>query len=210
MEKTTMLVTQGLNELKLLDDRISKKVCGAGFITYAKKSAKKVSGLNKETYRSLSEASYKSIMDLISRRNAIKSAIVQSNAITKVIVAGKEMTVAEAIERKTSISYEQSLLTELSRQYSAAKLKLEKENAKVDDQIDNLLVTAYGKDSKEKLTPAMHDAIATPYREANECEYVEGFDVLKTITTLSDEISAFLSEVDTVLQVSNSTTTIEF
>ena len=55
----------------------------------------------------------------------------------------------------------------------------------------------------------MHDAIAVPYREANEYEYVEGFDVKTTIVSLSDDIDSFLSEVDTVLQVSNSTTTIE-
>lgn len=203
-----MLVTQGLNELKLLDSRITKKVCEAGYITAVKKSSKKISGISKDAYRKLSKGTYDSVMELINRRNAIKSAIVKSNAATKVIIAGKEMTVAEAIERKSSIGYEQALISELTRQYNAAKAKLERENAKVDEQIHNLLTSAYGKDSKEKITEGMHDAIAVPYREANEYEYVEGFDVLATITTLSDEISAFLSEVDTALQVSNSTTTI--
>lgn len=204
-----MLVTQGLNELKLLDSRIDKKIHEAGYITAVRKSAKKVSGITKDTYRNLSKSCFDSAKDLIERRNAIKSAIVKSNAVTKVIVAGKEMTVAEAVERKTSICYEQNLLRELTLQYENAKKKLERENAKVDEQIDCLLTTAYGKDSKEKISEAMHDAIAKPYREANEYEYVEGFDVMKAINTLSDEITSFLSEVDTALQVSNSTTTIE-
>ena len=203
-----MLVTQGLNELKLLDSRITKKICEAGYITAVKKSSKKISGISKDAYRKLSKGTYDSVMELINRRNAIKSAIVKSNAITKVTVAGKEMTVAEAIERKSSIEYEQAFVNELTRQYNSAKAKLERENAKVDEQIHNLLTSAYGKDSKEKITEGMHDAIAVPYRGANEYEYVEGFDVLTTIATLSDDISAFLAEVDTALQVSNSTTTI--
>ena len=205
----TMLVTHGLNELKLLDSRILKRISDTGFITCSKKSAKKISGVGKDTYRKLSKSGYDSVIDLIARRNAIKSAIVKSNAITKVTIAGKEMTVAEAIERKSSISYEHNLLNELTSQLSSARTKLERENAKVDEQIDALLTTAYGKDSKEKISEGMHDAIAVPYREANEYEYVEGFDVKATIVSLSDDIDSFLSEVDTVLQVSNSTTTIE-
>ena len=49
-------------------------------------------------------------MDLISRRNKIKSAIIMSNAKTVVEVAGKQMTVAEAIDKKSSIEYEKELL----------------------------------------------------------------------------------------------------
>ena len=44
--------------------------------------------------------------DLINYRRALKSAVLQSNAVTKVTVADKEMTVAEAIEYKNSISLE--------------------------------------------------------------------------------------------------------
>ena len=42
-------------------------------------------------------------MDLIKRRDAITKAIVASNAVTEVTINGETMTVASAIELKTSI-----------------------------------------------------------------------------------------------------------
>ena len=67
---------------------------------------------------SRAKADYQSIEALIKRRNAIKSAIVVSNATTKIEVAGVKMTVAEAIERKTSISYDIQLLDKLKEVYA--------------------------------------------------------------------------------------------
>ena len=102
MEK--MLVTQALNELKLLDSRIEDATNNAIFVIAAKKNEKKVNpNLTKEDFEIRSKAFYQSIMDLIERRKKIKAAIVASNAVTKVTVHDEEMTVAEAIERKSTI-----------------------------------------------------------------------------------------------------------
>ena len=49
-------------------------------------------------------------------RKEIKEKIVKSNAETLVTIAGKEMTVAAAIERKESIKYEKKLAEELKNQ----------------------------------------------------------------------------------------------
>ena len=57
---------------------------------------------------------------MIKRRNQIKSAIIASNAVTMVEVAGVRMTVAEAIDKKSSIGYEKELLARLSEQFTDA------------------------------------------------------------------------------------------
>lgn len=211
MEKEKMLVTSALNELKLLDARITDKIEFASFVASAKKSSDKVEGFRtKKQFINNSVASLQSIKDLIERRRKIKAAIVASNAVTEVEIGGVKMTVADAIERKTSIKYDNELLISLQSQFGSAKVKLDRENKKVSDSIDKMLETAYGKDSKDKVTEGMYSAIADPYRNANEYEMVEGFDTEKTINDLKDNIDTFLSEVDTKLQVSNSTTLIEF
>ena len=149
------------------------------------------------------------ITDLIKRRDKIKAAIVKSNAIIMVEIAGKKMTVAEAIDKKNAIEYEKRLLKKLSEQYAMAIEMVNYENAKVDDSVERLLITAYGKEGKEKITKASHDAIADPYREANEYGLVDALEAEKIIKHMTDEIEAFESEVDTCLQISNSTTVIE-
>ena len=211
MEKETMLVTSALNELKLLDTRIMNKIEDAKFVACAKKSADKVDGRkSKDKFMKESKAAIQSINDLIERRRKIKAAIVASNAVTEVEIGGVKMTVADAIERKSSIEYDRKLLIELQVQFGNAKTKMAGENDKVETAVDKLLETAYGKDGKEKVTEDMYSAIAIPYKEANQYEMVEGFDIEKLIGEIKEEIDIFLSEVDTKLQVSNSTTTIEF
>lgn len=211
MEKETMLVTSALNELKLLDTRIMNKIEDTKFVACAKKSADKVDGRkSKDKFMKESKAAIQSINDLIERRRKIKAAIVASNAVTEVEIGGVKMTVADAIERKSSIEYDRKLLIELQTQFGNAKTKMARENDKVETAVDKLLETAYGKDGKEKVTEDMYSAIAIPYKEANQYEMVEGFDIEKLIGEIKEEIDIFLSEVDTKLQVSNSTTTIEF
>lgn len=208
MEK--MLVTKGLNELKLLDSRIHRKIEDGEFVGAAKVSVPNINGkMTKEAFKANAKADYQSIVDLIKRRNAIKAAIIQSNAITVVEVAGKRMTVAEAIDKKSAIEYEKTLLEKLNDEYIVAADRVARENARVDDSIEQLLNTAYGKEGKEKITQASHDAIAQPYRQANEYGLVDALEVQKLIKTMKDEIENFESEVDTVLQISNSVTTIE-
>ena len=204
-----ILVTKGLNELKLLDSRINRKIEEGEFIAAAKLSVQNVNGkITKESYKANAKADYQSIVDLIKRRNNIKSAIIQSNAVTKVDIAGKIMTVAEAIDKKSSIEYEISLLEKLTMQYKTSSDIIIKENEKVDYSIEQLLNTAYGKEGKEKITQASYDAIAEPYRKANEYGLVDALDGEKLIKEMKDKIERFLSEVDTALQISNSTTII--
>lgn len=205
-----MLVTKGLNELKLLDSRIMRKINEAEFISAAKLSAMNVNGkVTKEEFKKTAKADYMSITDLIGRRDKIKAAIIKSNAITMVEIAGKKMTVAEAIDKKSSIAYERALVQRLSEQYSAAVNKINHENSKVDESVEMLLMTAYGKEGKEKITEASHKAIADPYRAANEYGLVDALETEKLIKSMTDEIEAFESEVDTCLQISNSITMIE-
>ena len=204
-----ILVKKGLNELKLLDSRINRKIEEGEFIAAAKLSVQNVNGkITKEAYKANAKADYQSIVDLIKRRNNIKSAIIQSNAVTKVDIAGKIMTVAEAIDKKSSIEYEISLLEKLTMQYKTSSDIIIKENEKVDYSIEQLLNTAYGKEGKEKITQASYDAIAEPYRKANEYGLVDALDGEKLIKEMKDKIERFLSEVDTALQISNSTTII--
>lgn len=148
MEK--ILVTKGLNELKLLDKRIYNKISEGEFVGVAKNSAVNVNGkITKEAFKANAKADFQSITDLIKRRNTIKSAIIKSNAVTMVEVAGKTMTVAEAIDKKSAIDYEQNLLNKLNKQYITSIEKVNKENTKVDESIEQLLNTAYGKEGKD-------------------------------------------------------------
>ena len=202
-------ITEALNELKLYDSKILKAITNAKLVGAAKKSSDKVGVFKKEDFEDRAKASYQSVTDLIANRNALKSAIVKSNAVTEVIVNGKTMTVAEAIERKNSIDYDETFLTEMKKQYIHATDTVAKENKKVDNKVDELLATLIGKDSSKDISKESQEAIEKPYRAKNEYEFIDPIGLLDKIETLESEIDGFKSEVDTRLAVANSITMIE-
>lgn len=202
-------ITEALNELKLYDSKITKEITNATLCGATKKSSDKVGVVKKEDFEDRAKASYQSVTDLIANRNTLKSAVVKSNAVTEVTVDDKVMTVAEAIERKNSIEYDETLLNEMKRQYANATATVDKENKKVDAKVDDLLTTLVGKDSDKKLNKEDQEAVEKPYREKNEFEFVDPLGLYEKIQALEADIDGFKSNVDTVLVLSNATTFIE-
>lgn len=100
MTTEKMNVHKALAELKILDDRIIKAINSVEACISNKHSNTKVKGVDIKVYTGVMKSSYDKATDLIKRREAIKRAVVLSNAVTKVTVADKEYTVAEAIEMK--------------------------------------------------------------------------------------------------------------
>ena len=98
----------------------------------------------------------------------------------------------------------------METQYASAVKKMENANQKVDNTIDDMLAKLYGRDSDKKLSKDDQYAVATPYREANQYALVDALNIKEKIDDLREFIGRFTSEVDSVLQVSNCTTTIEF
>jgi hypothetical protein len=208
-ETKRISITEALNELKLYDAKINKAIGSGKFIGAAKKSTNLIGVQTKETFNDNAKSGYQSVIDLISNRNKLKSAIVKSNARTEVNINGKVMTVAEAIERKNSIQFEINLLNTLKIQYTSASSTVLSENKKVDQQIDKLLETFTGKDTDKKITKEDQSAITDPYREKNEFELVDPLGLYDKMLTLEADIDGFNSNVNTALVLSNATTFIE-
>ena len=202
-------ITEALNELKLYDSKIMKAITNAKLVGAAKKSADKVGVVKKDDFEERAKASYQSVTDLIANRNTLKSAIVKSNAVTEVTINGKTMTVAEAIERKNSIDYDETFLAEMKRQYASATDTVTKENKKVDNKVDELLATLIGKDSSKEVNKDSQAAIEKPYRAKNEFEFIDPIEIWDKIEALEDDIDGFKASVDTTLSVENATSFIE-
>lgn len=208
MEK--MLVTQALNELKTLDSRINRAISAANFVSCSKKAEKNATpGVTKEEFCENAKASKQSIEDLIKRRETIKAAIIQSNAVTEIEICGQKMTVAKAIDTKESIGYYLNLLNHMKQEYLNVLATYNNANAMVNSKIDQLILAAYGKDGKDKISESDYNAIASPYKAANEVELVDPIHIKDEIEKLESYIDDFTSNVDAQLQISNCVTYIK-
>lgn len=199
-----MSVTQALPELKLLDRRIEKILDSVE--TWCKVSTNGAP-VDKEKQKKETEAALQSFTDLVKRRDAIKRAIILSNAQTKVKIGSFEGTVAEAIEYKISSRMKRILLSNMKDCLQAKRTEYEQQKANVDARLERLLQSELGKDVK--TNPETITALTNSFRENNKVELVDPLDLAAKITTLEEELDSFETNVDWVLSEANATTFLE-
>ena len=132
MTHETMTIHAALSELKVLDDRITKAITSGKYVDAVKRSAEKINGMTVEEYKNKMRADHNRVVDLIARRNAIKKAVVLSNAKTMVTVGGVSYTIAEAIELKNhGMENKVKLLNVMTVQNDMAHTSLERNSGEM-------------------------------------------------------------------------------
>ena len=200
----TISVTRALAQIKSLDARIAASSSNP-FVTYAV-NGKTAGGSQTAEVEQTLKSNLQSVRDMIEQRQKLKAAVVKSNAAVRVTIAGNNMTVAQAIERKASISQEQFLLTNLIAQHRRTAKEVESINQNVQQRLDKLIETAVGKDRKVEEHEIA--AITEPFRQQNQASLVDPVGLEKLIAEMETEISSFLAEVDYTLSESNAITQI--
>ena len=202
----SLSVAGALVELKLLDKRIDKAITSGMFVSHREGNDLPNGYKTLDELETKIKSSEQSVLDLIERRNKIKSAIVVSNATTTVAVGGVNMTVAEAIERKSSIDYERELLMEYKRQLANNLRMVDGINKDVERRADAMVQTYLGND-KSKADEA--ETIRKNFIESKVATLVDVLDIKSKIEQLEESIDIFESEVDLVLSTSNAVTMLE-
>lgn len=201
---TQISITRALAQVKSLNDRI-QRANGTAFIAVSV-GGKHASGKSVAEVEAAIKANLQSVEALIKQRQTLKSAIVKSNAVTTVVINSDTMTVAEAIERKSSIVLEQQLLAQITAQQSQAVAQSERVNVEVDKQAETLLTTAVGRDRTSN--EAELEAITGPFKRQREAKLIDSNKLSDVIERMSKNIDAFLLEVDYALSEVNAKTLI--
>lgn len=206
MEKVT--IHRALSELKLIGARIEKQIQElepAGIV----QKDKLVNGTTKkDDFENTAKARYQAVTDLIDRRAKIKAAIVLSNSVTDVAVAGVKMTVADAITQKALIESKKMLITHLKRKNNNAKSQLEQNNTRVDNNALDIAKVTLGKQGI-KLQDDDVKRTVDPYLNDNRFSLVDPLALDKEIPDLEKKVADFEAEVDAILSEANATTFIE-
>ena len=207
-----MTVHKALAELKILDSRINKSIDEAAFVQANKHANEKISGVSVEAYVAQMRSAYDSVVALIARREAMKRAVVKSNAVTEVAIGDRTYTVAEAIEMKNhGVILKNNLLCKMRADLSYAKRVCDNNNgdvleARANDYVQNLFGSS---DMKNGLSEEAAKKRAE-YIKMQTYELIDPLDIHSKIDALCAWIDAFMTEVDAALSVSNALTEIEF
>ena len=202
-------VSRAMTEIKTLQKRYNKVLAELNVIAVQK--GEKLSGDNisiqPNDFSEAAKSSYQSAIDLMNRIVVIKKAIVSSNQSTTVVIAGKTMTVQEAIIEKNYIDNKKNLLSRLKDLYLGAKSHYECENKQNENIIEGIVNATTEKNSKSIIEARQkaEDMI----NSTKKLSFVDPIKVQEKIKKLEQEIEDFESNVDYSLSESNSTTMIE-
>ena len=209
MTTETMNIHQALVELKTLDKRIEAAIQEGEWVVANKHGNGKIGGIDLKDYIENVKSRHQKVTSLIARTEAIKRAVVNSNAVTKVIIAGKEYTVAEAIDMKNhGVERLRALVHRLTSDYNLAKLTADRANgAELERRADDYVRTMIGNTDVKGMTEEVK-RMREEFIKAQTVELVDPIGVLKQIELLNEQITSFEVNVDAALSVSNALTTI--
>ena len=198
-------INRALSELKLVTKKINDKTARLEVCAAWKSGADEVA---KVAAVDKADSAIQSIRGLIEHRNCIKSSIVRSNAETIVTVSKKSMTVAEAIERKTSIELDRALNKRMREHYYGNKQGVESHNTQAGKTANSQVTSALGADTEGDKGAAAKAIFAASY-DANKAELLAPENIEAEIEADQESIDEFEAEIDFILSESNTKTLID-
>lgn len=211
---TKISITRALAERKLIEAQIQRG-CMTPFVGIQKGTGQGgntpevvgVSNLTVEAAKTRYQGNFDSVKALIKRRDQITAKIVLSNATTLVNIAGVEMPVAVAIERKNSIKFEKSLVQAAMQQHAANEAKITQANDQLEVRIQTQISNVLNKE-KGKATIEEQKQVSDPMTNSQKHLSINPNDLGVWAVKQLELINAFEVEVDFCLSESNAKTEI--
>lgn len=211
---TTMSITRALTRAKTIEKQLARLVESQFVVTLMKREVDNATNVFQDNVN-MTKSNFDQFNDLFAELNRIKAAVRKSNEVTKVVIGGEELSVADALVYKNTIVYRNNFLDRITRENRNAESRVEQSKINYDNKFasmrENFIISAKDKDYSEdylntvlteeerRLKPAIVEVKVSGIKNVNE--YIEAE---------RKRIDTFLEEVDYVLSESNATTIIEF
>lgn len=211
---TTMSITRALTRAKTIEKQLARLVESQYVVTLMKREVDDVSDVYQDNLK-MTQSNFDQFNDLFAELNNIKAAVRKSNEVTKVVIGGEELTVADALVYKNTIAYRNSFLDRITRENRNAESRVEQSKINADNKFasvrENLIKNSQGQDVSEDYLKTVLTEEERRLKKAIVEVKVSGINnVNEYIEAERKRINTFIEEVDYVLSESNATTIIEF
>jgi len=211
---TTMSITRALTRAKTIEKQLARLVESQFVVTLMKREVDDESDVYQDNLK-MTKSNFDQFNDLFAELNNIKAAVRKSNEVTKVVIGGEELTVADALVYKNTIVYRNNFLDRITRENRNAESRVEQSKISADTKFasvrENLIKNSQGQDVSEDYLKTVLTEEERRLKKAIIEVKVSGINnVNEFIEAERKRIDTFLEEVDYVLSESNATTIIEF
>lgn len=213
MTTETMTLTRALAEVKHIKAKFDRMLSTSRFVAVAQgqETSKHLTAeaglLSVDIFSASAMSAFQSCEDQIKRYNAIRKNLILANATTTVTIGSQTMTIAEAIERKSSIVMEQKLLNSMKSQYANAQNAYDQLNTRLLDTIERSILQLYGND-RSKVTEEQSKVVSDAKRREFEPSVVDPLKLSERIEALASRIEDFNNEINYSLSEVNASTKI--
>lgn len=212
MTKKTITIQEALRAIKLTEKKIAA-TNQAGLLVAVSYKDKAVVGntTSLAKFNEQARANFQSNMDLIKYYHELKGKVAEKNALTEISIAGRKMSVSAAIEYKTSLVLERSMLDKLRSEYARAVKEMQLSEQKLQQDAENAATAMF---SGTAMTPERKSSdeyrkVIEDYKAARAVSIADPVKAEEEIKKLQDFIDDFDAEIDNLLTLSNVNTTIE-
>lgn len=211
---TTMSITRALTRAKTIEKQLARLVESQFVVTLMKREVDDVTDAYQDNLK-MTKSNFDQFNDLFAELNNIKAAVRKSNEVTKVVIGGEELTVADALVYKNTIVYRNNFLDRITRENRNAESRVEQSKINADTKFasvrENLIKNSQGQDVSEDYLKTVLTEEERRLKKAIVEVKVSGINnVNEYIEAERKRIGTFIEEVDYVLSESNATTIIEF
>lgn len=211
---TTMSITRALTRAKTIEKQLARLVESQFVVTLMKREVDDVSDVYQDNLK-MTKSNFDQFNDLFAELNNIKAAVRKSNEVTKVVIGGEELSVADALVYKNTIVYRNNFLDRITRENRNAESRVEQSKISADTKFatvrENLIKNSQGQDVSEDYLKTVLTEEERRLKKAIIEVKVSGINnINEFIEAERKRIDTFLEEVDYVLSESNATTIIEF
>ena len=215
MKKTTLTLHSVLKKIKTTKARLEKVLGSRSYdigdlgemIAYIDKSKYAL----KDEIAKTCQSNYDTAWALIYNLEALEEAKLLANSTTQVEVRGKTKTIAQWLQRLSTISLEEKMLVEMQKQYASATKEYSENVGELDEYIQDRIKDEKqaAKEIGKSFTQEDIEALEKSIRNGNIHDIVDPVHLNEKIIMLKREIEGLREDIDAALQVANAITQVE-
>ncbi|RLD06751.1 MAG: hypothetical protein DRI65_06075, partial [Chloroflexota bacterium] len=160
---------------------------------------------NQEEYLQWVNSRTDALFDLMTLRDRVRAAITTSNSTTEIVISGKTLTIAVALNLKLGIELGQNVVTRLANSMNAVQNRHTKHELIVEDNADKQIKAMFG---DNKPTADEYKNMRDAYMKANLKPLLFSEKLRNKLIVHADSIEDFQNTIDYALTTSNVNTTI--
>lgn len=154
-----------------------------------------------------SQSNFDKTQSLVTNLAALKSARNRANSNTTVTIAGKTMTIDEALAQKVAIEHKRGLVQALQNQFNHGEQQLKQKQDQIEEQVQKLVTASFG--GTRKATEDEIKVLRSTVEATKKPSLIHADGLKDQIAKLQKEIEDFETEVDYTLSEANATTVVE-